>query len=41
MTNAMKQDFNFFNIAGGEYIELVDANRTTAVSDYRPATEAA
>ena len=34
MLNAMKQDFKFFNIAGGAYSELVDVNRNTVVSDY-------
>ena len=39
MSTAMKQDFNFFKIAGGAYSELVDVTRTTMVSDYQPATE--
>ena len=37
---AMKQDFKFFNIAGGAYSKLVDVTRTTVVSDYQPTTEA-
>ena len=35
---AMKQDFKFVNIVGGEYSKLVDVTRTTVVSDYQPAT---
>ena len=41
MSNAMKQDFKFVNIAGGVYSEFVDVTRTTVVSDYQPAIEAA
>ena len=37
----MKKYFKFVNIAGGEYIKLVDVNRNTVVSDYQPAAEAA
>ena len=40
MSNAMKKDFKFVNIAGGAYIELVDVTRTTVVSDYHQATKA-
>ena len=39
MLTAMKQGFKFVNIAGGAYSALVDVTRTTAVSDYQPATE--
>ena len=39
MSNAMKQDFKMFNIAGGAYSKLVDVTRITVVSDYQPATE--
>ena len=39
MLTAMKQDFKFFNIAGGAYSKLVDVTRTTVVSYYQPATE--
>ena len=38
MLTAMKQNFEFVNIGGGAYSELVDVNRTTVVSDYYPAT---
>ena len=41
VSTAMKQDLKFINITGGEYSELVDVTRTTVVSDYQPATEAA
>ena len=41
MLTAMKQDFKFFNIAGRAYIKLVDVTRTTVVSDYNTAAEAA
>ena len=41
MSTAMKQYFKFVNIAGGAYSELVDATRTTVVSDYQPAAEVA
>ena len=40
MLTSMKQDFKFFNIADGEYIESMDVTGTTVVSDYQPATEA-
>ena len=39
MLTTMKQDFNFFSIAGGAYSELVDVTRTTVVSDYQPTKE--
>ena len=39
MSTAMKQDFKFVSIAGGEYSELVDVTRTTVVSNYQPDTE--
>ena len=39
MSTAMKQDFKFVNIIGGEYSELVDVTITTVVSDYQPVTE--
>ena len=32
-------DFQFVNITGGAYSELVDVTRTTVVSDYQPTTE--
>ena len=35
----MQHYFKIFNIAGGEYSELVDVTRTTVVSEYQPATE--
>ena len=34
MSTATNQDFIFVNIAGGAYIELLDATITTVVSDY-------
>ena len=37
----MKKYFKFVNIDGGVYSELVDVTRTTLVSDYRTASEAA
>ena len=40
MSTAMKQDFQFFKIAGGAYSELVGVTITTVVSDYQPAAEA-
>ena len=39
MSNAMKQEFKIFKIAGGAYSELVYFNRTTVVSNYHPDTE--
>ena len=36
---AMNQDFKFVNTDGRAYSKLVDFTRTTAVSDYQPATE--
>ena len=41
MSTEMNEDWKFFNIAGGEYSYLVDDTRTTVVSDYLPAAEAA
>ena len=40
MSTAMKQDFKFFNIAGGAYSKLVGVTRTKFVSDYKTAIEA-
>ena len=40
VSNEMKQDFKFVNVAGKAYSELVDVTRTTVVNDYQPATEA-
>ena len=39
VSTAMKQDFKFVIISGGEYSELVYVTRTTVVSDYQPAPE--
>ena len=39
MSTAMKQDFKFVIIAGEEYSELADVNRTTVGSDYQPDSE--
>ena len=39
MLTAMKQDFEFFMIAGRAYSQLLDVTRTTVVSDYQPTTE--
>ena len=37
----MKQDFKLLDIAGGAYSKLVGVTRTTVVSYYQPATDAA
>ena len=41
VSTAMKQYFKLINIAVGEYRKLVGFTRTTVVSDYQPAAEAA
>ena len=41
MSTAMKQYFQFINISGRAYLELVDATRTKVVRYYQPVAEAA